>query len=102
MKLEKEGYESLINKANHQGGINLKQLHKYKIKKWLEKDSNSSIGKIYKKLKKHFDLNFSRSTVHRAMKSVEFSYISPRKHPYKQDKIKIINLKKSSRGKIGV
>lgn len=96
MKLEKEGYKSLINKAKHQGGIKLKQLHKDKIKKWLEKDSNSSISQIHEKLEKHFDLNVSRSTVHRAMKSVGFSYITPRKHHYKQDKNEVNKFKKKS------
>lgn len=83
VKLEKEGYISLINKAKHHGGIKLKQIHKDKIKKWLEKDSNSSISQIHEKLEKYFDLNVSRSTVHRAMKSVGFSYITPRKNHYK-------------------
>ena len=91
MKLEKEGYKSLIK-----GGIKLKQIHKDKIKKWLEKDSNSSISQIHEKLEKHFDLNVSRSMVHRAMKSVGFSYITPRKHHYKQDKNKVNKFKKKS------
>ena len=95
VKLQKEGYKSLINKAKHQGGIKLKQIHKDKIKIWLLKDSNSSISQIHEKLERYFGLNVSRSTVHRAMKSCGFSYITPRKSHYKQDKDKVDKFKKT-------
>lgn len=96
VKLEKEGYQSLINKAKHKGGIKLRQVHKDAIKKWLAKDSNSSISQIHEKLEKYYDLNVSRSTVHRAMRSVGFSYITPRKSHYKQDKNEVNEFKKKS------
>jgi len=96
IKLEKDGYQSLINKAKHQGGIKITQIHKDKIKKWLEKDPNSSISQIHEKLEKYFDINVSRSTIHRAMKSVGFSYITPRKSHYKQDKKEADKFKKKS------
>ena len=38
VKLQKEGYKSLINKAKHRGGIKLKQIHKDKIKIWLAEE----------------------------------------------------------------
>lgn len=97
VKLKKEGYKSLINKSKHQGGIKLKQIHKDKIKKWLEKDPNSSISQIHENIKKYFDLNVSRSTVHRAMKSAEFSYITPRQKHYKQNKEESEIFKKNSK-----
>lgn len=86
VKLERDGYKALINKAKHKGGIKLYQIHKDRIKKWLEKDPNSSIDQIHEKVKTYFNLDVSRSTVHRAMKSVGFSYITPRQNHYKQDK----------------
>jgi transposase len=86
VKLEKDGYKALINKAKHRGGIKLIQIHKDKIKKWLEQDPNYSIDQMHEKLENYFDLDVSRSTVHRAMKSVGFSYITPRQNHYKQDK----------------
>jgi transposase len=41
-------------------------------------------------------INISRSTVHRAMKSVGFSYITPRQNHYKQDKKVTEDFKKKS------
>jgi transposase len=76
----------LINGSKHQDGIKLKQFHKEEIKKWLNKDPNISILRVKANLKKRFDLEVSLSTVHRAMKSVGFSYITPRQNHYKQDK----------------
>ena len=96
VKLEKDGYKALINRAKHQGGIKLKQIHKDKIKKWIEKDFNISITKVKEKLEKQLNLKVSRSTVHRAMKSVGFSYITPRQTHYKQDKKESESFKKKS------
>ena len=86
----------LINKSKHQDGIKLKKYHKEKIKEWLSKDSNVSIMLIKEKLEKYFGLEVSRATVHRAMQSCGFSYITPRKNHYKQDKIKAKEFKKKS------
>ncbi len=47
------------------------------------------------KLKKRFNLEVSKSTVHRAMRSVGFSYITPRQTHYKQDKKESESFKKS-------
>lgn len=96
VKLKKDGYKALINRAKHQGGIKLKQVHKDKIKQWIEQDSNISITQVQNKLKKQFNLEVSRSTVHRAMKSVGFSYITPRQAHYRQDKKEADKFKKKS------
>jgi hypothetical protein len=50
----------LINQAKHREGIKLKNIHKEKIKKWLEKDLNISIIAIKEKIKEQFDINISR------------------------------------------
>jgi transposase len=96
VKLKKEGYQSLINKAKHQGGIKLTEGHKDKIKEWLAQDPSSSISKIQEKLKSYFNLDVSKSTTHRAMKEVGFSYITPRKKHYKQDQKQAEEFKKKS------
>ena len=96
VKLDREGYKSLINQAKHQEGIKLKNIHKERIKKWLEKDPNISIASIKEKIKDQFNIDVSKSTIHRAMKDSEFSYITPRKNHYKQDKEKVENFKKKS------
>jgi transposase len=96
VKLDREGYKSLINQAKHREGIKLKNIHKERIKKWLEKDPNISIIAIKEKIKEQFDINISKSTIHRAMKGLGFSYITPRKNHYKQDKEKVESFKKKS------
>ena len=57
---------------------------------------DSPVDKIHQKLKTYFNLNVSRSTTHRAMKEVGFSYITPRKSHYKQDKKAAEEFKKKS------
>lgn len=96
IKLEKNGYESLTNKAKHQDGIKIKQVHRNEIKKWIEKNSNISIIQVKENLEKQFNLKVSRSTVHRAMKLAGFSYITPRQAHYKQDKKESEEFKKKS------
>ena len=96
IKLDREGYKSLINQAKHQDGIKLKKIHKERIRKWLEKDPNISITDIKEKIKNQFNIDVSKSTIHRAMKDSGFSYITPRKNHYKQDKEKVENFKKKS------
>lgn len=101
-KLNKEGTESLSNMAKHKEGIILKNLHKEQIKKWIESDTNVSRQSIQKKIKDKFGIKVSLSTVRRAMKDSGFSYITPRKNHYKQDKEKVENFKKkSSKGNKG-
>jgi transposase len=52
----------------------------------VRKKPNLSISLIKDMLEKHFNLKIFRSSVHNIMKSVGFSYITPRKYHYKQDK----------------
>jgi transposase len=82
--------------SKHSDGIKLKNIHKERIKKWLEKDPNISVIVVKERIKKQFNVDVSKSTVHRAMKDSGFSYITPRKNHYKQDKKKVENFKKKS------
>jgi transposase len=95
-ELDKEGLSKMINNPKHQDGIKLRKNHKEKIKNWIEKDYNISIADVKDKLEKQFNLKVSRSTVHRAMKEAGFSYITPRKIHYKQDKKAVEDFKKKS------
>ena len=81
--------------SKHKDGIKIKRHHKEKVKLWLEKDPNLSINSLKDMLEKSFRLKVSRSSVHNIMKSVGFSYITPRKHHYKQDKAEVNNFKKN-------
>lgn len=94
--INQDKIDSLKIGTKHQEGIKLKKLHKERIKKWLEKDPNISIISIKEKIKNQFNIDVSKSTIHRAMKDSEFSYITPRKNHYKQDKERIEDFKKKS------
>lgn len=82
--------------SKHKDGIKIKKHHKEKIKLWIEKDPNISINSVKEMLEEKFKLKVSRSSVHNIMKSVGFSYITPRKSHYKQDKKQVEEFKKKS------
>ncbi len=95
-ELNKEGLNKMINNPKHQDGIKLRKNHKEAIRNWITKDHNISIANVQEKLEKQFNLKVSRSTTHRAMKEAGFSYITPRKIHYKQDKKVVEDFKKKS------
>ena len=95
-KLNRDGAESLINVAKHKDGIKLKNHHKEQIAKWIKTNPNMTRQSVVQKLKDKFDLEISLSTARRAMKSAGFSYITPRKHHYKQDRNEVNKFKKKS------
>jgi len=65
--------------SKHKDGTKLKHNHKIEFKRWLAEDPNLSIMAVKEKLEQNFNLIVSKSTTHRAMKSVGCSYITPRK-----------------------
>lgn len=94
-KLNKQGAEFLNNSAKHKDGIKLKNSHKEQIAKWIKSNPNINRQSIKQKLKDRFNLEISLSTARRAMKEVGFSYITPRKNHYKQDKKEVEDFKKN-------
>ena len=86
----------MINSEKHKDGIKLKNYHKEQIAKWIKVDPNINRLLIQQKLKDKFNLEISLSTARRAMKEAGFSYITPRKNHYKQDKKETEDFKKKS------
>lgn len=83
----KEGkIEELRNKSKHQDGIKVKKVHKEAIKVCLTENPGLGIKEVKQLLEEQYNIAVSRSTVHRAMRNCGFSYITPRKQHYKQDK----------------
>ena len=94
-KKVKEGdIDGLENRSKHKGGLKLKTERKRRIAEYLECDSSITILGVKKKIEEEFGIFVSKSTVHRAMKSVEYSYITPRQLHYKQKKEDLEKLKK--------
>jgi transposase len=84
-EVKRSGIDNLSNRAKHKEGLKLKNIHKEAIRAWLLAESNLTIIEIKDRLKQKFSLDVSRSTVHRAMRSSGFSYITGRNQHYKQD-----------------
>lgn len=95
-KIKNGDFESLVNQRKLKDGIVLKSKHKTEIAEWLKADPNHTIASVMLKLKEHFDITPSKSTVHRAMQACGYSYITPRPKHYKQDKTKVQEFKKKS------
>lgn len=74
--------------------LNQEQLKE--IKRWIESDPNITINALKLKIEEEYKVIVSKSTVHKAMKGLNFSYITPRPMHYKQDKKKVEEFKKKS------
>lgn len=74
----------------------LTDIHKEAIAKWMSLDSQITIEEIKHKLKSCMGITCHRSTVHRAMQEVGFSYITPRPKHYKQSSVDLVEAKKKS------
>ncbi|QKX03315.1 hypothetical protein GOY07_00870 [Wolbachia endosymbiont of Litomosoides sigmodontis] len=61
----------------------------------MQENPNITIKEIIIRIQKKFDLNVSKTTVHRNMQKMKFSYITPRSIQNEQDKSKQKELKKT-------
>ncbi len=93
--INQDDLSSLKIGSKHKDGIKLKNHHKEQIEKWIKMNPNITRQSVIQKLKDKFDLEISLSTARRAMKSVGFSYITPRKNHYRQDKKEVSKFKKN-------
>src|SRR3989338_114023 len=65
---------------------NLSDQHLQEILKWTKENPNLTILAIVEKIKKVFGIKSSKSAVHRVLKQLDLSYITPRPVHHKQDK----------------
>lgn len=56
------------------------------VKSWIASDPNITINALRLKIEDTYGVALSNSTVHRIIKKLKFSYITPRPTHYKQDK----------------
>jgi len=66
------------------------------IEKWMEQDPNITINEVRLRIESVYDIQLGKSTVHRIMTKLKFSYITPRPRHYKQDVNLIEDFKKKS------
>jgi len=88
--------EALLRKSGQGRKCKITDDYRVAILTWVKEDCNITIQKILLKLKKQFGLNSSKSAVHRVLKEMNLSHITPRPKHYKQDPLKKEEFKKKS------
>lgn len=67
----------------------------FKIKKIIEKNPNVTAKLLQKTIEDKLSIKVGIATIYRLMKRLGFSYITPRKYHYKQDKVEVDKFKKN-------
>ena len=75
----------------------LSEIHVNEIAEQVRQDSSITIVKIVMKLKELYNVDTSRSAVHRVLKKLNFSHITARPSHYKKDEKLVSEFKKKSR-----
>jgi transposase len=91
-----EGTAGLIDKPKPGRTSHIQPIHEEAITCWLREDSQLTIHAIKLKLEAEFSLKTNKSSVHRTLQSLRFSYITPRPQHHKQDKNQHPDFKKKS------
>lgn len=66
------------------------------VRRWILEDPQITINKLQSKIQEELKVQMSRATVHRLMKRLRFSYITPRPQHHKQDPQTLEGSKKKS------
>jgi transposase len=97
IKLLKSGDVSALNdKPKTPRRSLLTEEQKQMIGEWIKEDSNITILGLCAKVKENIGITISKSTMHRIMQKLNFSYITPRPKHYKQDVERQEEFKKKS------
>ena len=64
------------------------------IMEWLKADSQLTLEAIRLKIKEQYNIEISKSTVHREIQKQNYSYIKPRPQHFKQDQNQVTEFKK--------
>jgi transposase len=97
IKHVKEGSFELLSVQEGRGRVSkITDKHKTIIKGWLINDPQLTIDKVRLRIISELGIEAGRSSVHRAMKALDFSYITPRPRHHKQDAAITTEIKKKS------
>jgi transposase len=72
----------------------LNDTHRTKIIEWLKADSQLTLEAVKLKIKEIYNIEISKSTVHREIQRLNYSYIKPRPQHFKQDQDQVTEFKK--------
>lgn len=65
------------------------------VKEWIKENGQLTIDQVKFRISQEFNVHISRSSAHRIIQSLNFSYITPRPKHYKQDPLKQDEFKKN-------
>lgn len=91
------GIDALADEVGRGRKSKIQEVHREAILEYVKQDCNVTIQKILLMLREKFGLESSKSGVHRTLKSLNLSYITPRPRHYKQDPTQKAEFKKKSR-----
>lgn len=94
LKFEREEKLFAPPKCRRRTRLNQSQLEQ--VETWIQEDHNITIKEIKIRIQENFGLSISKSTVHRNMQRMKFSYITPRPVHNVQNKSKQEEFKKKS------
>jgi len=86
--------EKLIAPASRKRKNKLNDEQRKEIREWIKENSQLTIKAIRIKIEERFGIVIGKSTVHREIKKLNYSYITPRPQHYKQDTTKVEEFKK--------
>lgn len=95
---KESGLEGLDYQEGRGRKSKLSDDHRQKILSWVKKDPSITIREILIKLKEQFEVESSKSAVHRILHELKLSYITPRPIHHKQNKSSQDEFKKKSKG----
>ncbi len=93
---EKESVSGLLVKKGRGRKKIFTKDHENKIHEILKKNHNITAKELQKVIKRNMSINVGIATVYRLIHKLGFSYITPRKNHYKQDKERVEEFKKKS------
>lgn len=92
--IRNDAMEKLNAPAERKKKNKLNGSQRSQILEWIKADSQLTIKAIRIKIEESFDVVISKSTVHREIKKLNYSYIKPRPQHFKQDQNKVVEFKK--------
>lgn len=95
-QLKTNGIGGLKAPESRKRKAKLNDLQVIKVKSWVEESPNVTIKSLRIRIEKELLVNLSKSSVHRLIKKLKFSYITPRPFHYKRDKSRQEEFKKKS------
>ena len=90
------GVEGLIPRKRKSRDPKLSDVQKKEVKLWIEGNPNLTLKELKLRIQQEFFVNITQVGIWKNLKKMKFSYITPRKKHYKQDRVELEEFKKNS------